>query len=256
MQTFHKPQQPNPAGPLGSGPGSAGFERPYAPMSASGARQILVLNAKGGCGKTTIATNLASYYATQGLGTVLLDHDPQGSSMQWLGLREEPLQAIHGIPAYRRPGMNVTRSFLLRLPSGTERVILDAPAGVQGGALIELVRGVDTILIPVLPSPIDIHAASHFIKDLLLVAKVRARSIRIGVVANRVRKNTRVYQSLERFLSSLNIPFVATLRDTQNYVRAAESGRGIHDLHQAHTCYDRRQWQAIIDWLEAREQDH
>lgn len=213
-------------------------------------RQILVINAKGGCGKTTIATNLASYYARQGRGTVLIDHDPQGSSMQWLSLRSGEARPIHGVAAHRPLVSGVTRSFLLRIPDGAERVVLDAPAGVQGHQLIELMREIDAILIPVLPSPIDIHAASRFIQDLLLVAKVRERNIRIGVVANRVRENTKVYQSLEKFLNALDIPFVARLRDTQNYVRAAEAGLGIHDLKRAGTSQDQRQWEALIRWLE------
>jgi len=213
-------------------------------------RQFLVINAKGGCGKTTIATNLASYYARQGRGTVLIDHDPQGSSMQWLSLRSSEVKPIHGVSAHRPVVSGVTRSFLLRIPDGAERVVLDAPAGVQGHQLIELMREIDAILIPVLPSPIDIHAASRFIQDLLLVAKVRARNIRVGVVANRVRENTKVYQSLEKFLNSLNIPFVARLRDTQNYVRAAELGVGVHDLKRSGASQDQRQWEALIRWLE------
>lgn len=217
---------------------------------ASPVRQILVINAKGGCGKTTIATNLASYYARQGRGTVLIDHDPQGSSMQWLSLRGTEAKPIHGVSAHRPVVSGVTRSFLLRIPDGAERVVLDAPAGVQGHQLIELMREIDAILIPVLPSPIDIHAASRFIQDLLLVAKVRARNIRVGVVANRVRENTKVYQSLEKFLNSLNIPFVARLRDTQNYVRAAEIGLGVHDLNRSGVAQDQRQWEALIRWLE------
>jgi len=217
---------------------------------ASPVRQILVINAKGGCGKTTIATNLASYYARQGRGTVLIDHDPQGSSMQWLSLRSAEAKPIHGVSAHRPVVSGVTRSFLLRIPDGAERVVLDAPAGVQGHQLIELMREIDAILIPVLPSPIDIHAASRFIQDLLLVAKVRARNIRVGVVANRVRENTKVYQSLEKFLNSLHIPFVARLRDTQNYVRAAEAGLGVHDLKRSGASQDQRQWEALIRWLE------
>ncbi len=215
-------------------------------------RQILVINAKGGCGKTTIATNLASYYARQGCRIALIDHDPQGSAMQWLSLRDKQYHSIYGVSSNRPVIGGVTRSFAMRVPPGTERAVLDAPAGVQGHQLIELIREVDTILIPVLPSPIDIHAASRFIKDLLLVAKVRARNIRVGVIANRVRENTRVYQSLEKFVGSLNIPFVARLRDTQNYVRAAEIGVGVHDLKRTGANQDQRQWEALIRWVEQR----
>ncbi|MFO7592710.1 MAG: ParA family protein [Pseudomonadota bacterium] len=216
-------------------------------------RRVLVVNAKGGCGKTTIATNLASYYASRKQATALLDYDPQGSSMQWLALRDEDYFSIHGVAAFRKPTTGTTRSWQLRLPAETERLILDAPAGIHGMPLIDLVRESDTIIVPVLPSPIDIHAASHFIRDLLLVAKVRARSIRVGVVANRVRKKTRVYQSLQRFLNTLNIPFVTFLRDTQNYVLSSEEGLGIHEWQGYKINQDRQQWEKLIRWIEAED---
>jgi len=218
-----------------------------------GARRVLVVNAKGGCGKTTIATNLASYYASRQLPAALLDYDPQGSSMQWLALRGDKRFQIHGVAAFRKPTSGMTRSWQMRLPAETERLILDAPAGIHGMPLIDLVRESDTIIVPVLPSPIDIHAASHFIKDLLLVAKVRSRSIRVGVVANRVRKKTRVYQSLQRFLETLHIPFVTYLRDTQNYVQSAEEGMGVHEWQGYNIRQDRQQWEKLIRWIEGED---
>lgn len=213
-------------------------------------RRVLVVNAKGGCGKTTVATNLASYYAAHKRYAALLDYDPQGSSMQWLASRSEQHFPIHGVAAFRKPTAGMTRTWQLRLPAETERLILDAPAGIHGMPLIDLVREADTIVIPVLPSPIDIHAASHFIKDLLLVAKVRARAIRVGVVANRVRKNTKVFSSLQRFLDSLNIPFVAYLRDTQNYVRSSEEGLGISEWEAHMVRHDRAQWDKLVRWID------
>ena len=223
------------------------------PAHARALRRVLVINAKGGCGKTTIATNLASYYASSGRATALLDYDPQGSSMQWLTLRSDERAPIHGVAAFRKPTSGMTRTYQMRVPAETERLILDAPAGIHGMPLIDLVRESDTIIVPVLPSPIDIHAASHFIRDLLLVAKVRARAIRVGVVANRVRTNAKVYQSLQRFLDSLNIPFVAYLRDTQNYVQSAEDGLGVFEWRGNRVHQDRRQWEALIRWIEASD---
>lgn len=218
-------------------------------VEAINLQRILVLNAKGGCGKTTLATNLAGYYAREGRTTALLDYDPQGSSMKWLSLRESEHNAIHGIAAFQRR-RDVTRAFQMRLPTEAERVIMDAPAGVAGLALADYVQRVDTILVPVLPSPIDIHAAAHFIQDLLLIGKVRARGVRVGIVANRVRENTLVYKDLERFLATLKLPLVATLRDSQNHIRAAEQGLGIHELERARTTADRQRWTPLIDWLE------
>ena len=217
-------------------------------------RKIVILNSKGGCGKTTLATNLASYFAGQGLATALLDHDPQGSSMRWLSLRPESKAPIYGIAAYERQRSDVTRSWQMRVPPDTRRMIIDAPAGVAGIQLYEYVRSADTILIPVLPSPIDIHAVSRFVQDLLLTGKARAFDVRLAVVANRVKPNTLVFQSLERFLHSLKYPFIARLRDTQNYVRASEQGVGIHDLEGSRVAKDRDQWRPLVDWIESVEE--
>jgi chromosome partitioning protein len=212
-------------------------------------QRILVLNAKGGCGKTTLATNLASYFADQGRVTALLDYDPQGSSMRWLSLRDPERPAIHGIAAFQRR-RNVTRAFQMRLPVEAERVVMDVPAGVTGLGLVEYVQRVDVILVPVLPSPIDIHAAAHFIQDLLLVGKIRTTGVKLAVVANRVREKTLVFKDLERFLTTLKLPLVATMRDSQNYIRAAEQGLGIHELEKRRTASDRERWLSLVDWLD------
>lgn len=213
-------------------------------------QRIIVLNTKGGCGKTTIATNLASQYANLGLSTSLMDYDSQGSSTRWLNLRSKERPLIHGVEAHKKPRGNVTRVWQNRIIPDTDRVILDAPAGVDHSQLLEFVRQVDTIIIPVLPSPIDIHAATRFVEDLLLVAKVRQAGVRVGVVANRVKKNTKIYQSLERFLKTLRLPFLTTLRDTQNYVRAAERGIGIHEMWDKRAEDDKNHWQPLLEWLE------
>ncbi len=211
--------------------------------------KILVVNSKGGCGKTTIATNLAGYIASIQRSPVLVDYDPQGSSIQWLKVRPDELAQIHGIAGFQRSTATVTRSWLMRFPPETDYVVIDAPAGIFGGALLELVRDINTIIIPVLPSAIDIHACSHFIEELLLVAKVRRHGVRVAVVANRVKANTVIFQSLKRFLNSLDIDFVTTLRDSQNYVRAAETGIAIHENIDRQHDKDRRQWRPLLQWL-------
>ena len=215
------------------------------------ARRVLVVNAKGGCGKTTIATNLAAYFSLR-QSTMLLDYDPQGSSMRWLKQRTDnrpPVIGMRGGEGAYRP--NVTRSWLMQNPD-YERTVIDAPAGVGGHDLAKLVQQADTILVPVQPSPIDIAATADFIRDLLLEGKVRSLDIRLGVVANRVKANTRVYQSLQRFLKTLGLPFIGVLRDTQNYMRAAEEGLGIHELTPSLVKQDVQQWQPILHWLDRK----
>lgn len=214
-------------------------------------RKIVVLNPKGGSGKTTVAINLAAYYAANGRLPVLMDYDPQGSSTRWLRKRSADQPGIHGIAAFER-NSRVTRSFLLRTPAGADRIIVDTPAAVLPHELADLVRGADSILVPVLPSDIDIHACSRCISDLLLVAKVKRSEDRIGVIANRVRRNTVVFNTLMRFLDTLGIPVITTLRDSQNYLRAAEHGHGIHEMKAYLVREDVDSWAPLIDWLETR----
>lgn len=214
-------------------------------------QKILVINSKGGCGKTTMATNLASYFVTQDLATALLDFDPQGSSIRWLNQRPKLGPSIYGVHvASRKNNTGVTRSFQMRVPPETERMIIDAPAGVTGNELLDLIHYVDTIIVPVLPSSIDIHAVTRFIEELLVVGKVRQKGLNIAVVANRAKKNTLTYKSLERFLKTLKLPFITTLRDTQNYVHAAERGIGIFEMWDKRTEGDKEQWRPLTRWLE------
>ncbi len=211
--------------------------------------RIVVLNPKGGSGKTTIATNLASYFASRQQKPVLMDFDPQGSSLRWVRKRPAELPPIHAVNAFDKD-TRTTRTFRLRVPDFSTHVIVDTPAAVEPQLLPELTREARKIIVPVLPSDIDIHACSRCIRDLLLVAKIRREDNRLGVVANRVRRNTLTYESLIRFLETLGIPIVARLRDSQNYLRAAELGIGVHEMKSYIVREDIDEWRPLIEWLE------
>jgi len=211
-------------------------------------QRIVVLNPKGGSGKTTIAINLAGYLASRGQAPVLMDFDPQGSSVRWVKKRQPAQPPVQVIAAFERDN-RTTRSFQLRVPNEATHVIVDTPAALAARELPEMTRNADKIIVPVLPSDIDIHTCSSCIRDLLLVAKIRREDDRIGVIANRIRRNTLAYQGLIRFLQTLGIPIVATLRDSQNYVRAAELGIGLHEMKTYLAQDDLEQWQPLIEWL-------
>jgi chromosome partitioning protein len=213
-------------------------------------QRILVTNAKGGCGKTTITTNIASHYARLGKNVRLFDHDSQGSSLAWINRRGEDLAPITGVDASKNSDHRLTRSWQLRVPPETDVAIIDSPAGTDITELASLFQPNDSVLIPVLPSPIDIHATAHFIKALLTTGRARKKMVRLAVVANRVRKNTLMYHSLERFLFGLNIPFISSLRDTQLYARAIELGVGVQEVATSRNKIDREQWAPIFRWLD------
>lgn len=217
-------------------------------------QRIIILNPKGGSGKTTIATNLAARFAVTGEITTLMDLDPQGSSARWLRKRPQAQAPIHGIAGFERSA-TVTRSWQMRVPAQCTTLVVDTPAALDPQNLPEITRGADAVLVPVMPSDIDIHAAAKCIADLLLVAKIRRSDDRIGIIANRVRSNTLISQALMRFLNSLDIPLVATLRDTQNYVRSAESGMGIHEMPSWQVRQDLEQWEQLSLWLSQKNRD-
>jgi chromosome partitioning protein len=218
-------------------------------------QRIVVLNPKGGSGKTTVAINLASHFAVSGEHPVLMDYDVQGSSSHWVRKRDEQRPHVHLISVFEREAL-ATRTFELRLPATTSRVIIDTPAAVEAQEMPELTRTADKILVPVLPSDIDIHACSRCVQNLLLVAKVHRSENRLGIIANRVRRNTLSSQALMRFLDTLGVPIIASLRDSQTYVRAAELGLGLAEMTPHLVAEDLEQWQPVFKWLDAPTTRH
>jgi chromosome partitioning protein len=207
----------------------------------------LVINSKGGSGKTTVTTNLASYFASQGVTTTILDYDPQGSGLNWLQLRERPGTRLYGANAAPQKGPRI-RSIEMHVPADTRQLVIDAPAGASGLLLQEMLSRANCIVIPVAPSAFDIYATANFVKDLLLVGRIRTRSIRLAVVANRVRSSA-VYRPLERFLGSLGLPFLTRISDSEVYVRAAETGIGIFEMDASVAAAEREEFMPIVDWV-------
>ena len=212
--------------------------------------KISVMNTKGGCGKTTIATNLASYCASSGYGTALFDYDKQASSSRWLKTRPSNRPPIHGVAAFEPPRMGMTRTWQMKVPQDTSYIINDTPAGYALIDIEDRVAETDVILIPVLPSSIDIHSTADFIRDLLLIGKARTHNTRLAIITNRTRIRTKSVEKLERFLNKLDIPVIARIRDTQHYVSAVEQGLGIHELDKRDAQKDRETWAKLLDWLD------
>lgn len=223
---------------------------PLVAIQLLSACRILVINGKGGSGKTTLSTNLAAWLAKRGEATALIDADPQGSASHWIASRSHELPNIFGVKI--ELNSRITRSFQWRAPKSTRWLITDAAPGLSGIALDDLIQNHDLIIVPVLPSDIDIRASARFIGELLLTQSMRRQRRPIAVVANRVKQQTSAWEKLQKFLLSLNIPYPATLRDTQNYVRAYSEGRGIADYPQQSHERDRQDWALLLRWLDAQ----
>jgi len=207
-------------------------------------RHIMVLNAKGGCGKSTLATNIASYFATQGAAVALADYDPQRSSLDWLARRPDDRAPIAAVAGFE--------DGLRHVPRNADILVIDAPARSHGGELKDLVKHAETIIVPVLPSTIDMQATTTFLEELRAVPKIAKKQAKIAAVANRVRDNTLIFDDLDEYLTRARVPYIATLREAQNYVRAYTRGIGIFELPEYLAWPDWDEWEPLTAWLRSK----
>jgi len=201
----------------------------------------LVANPKGGAGKSTVATNLAGYFARQGHATMLGDLDRQQSALAWLGVRPDVLPRIQ---SWDRSDEKVARP-----PKGVTHVVLDTPAGLHGHALRDAIRLADRVIIPVQPSLFDILATQSFLRKLADRGVLDSDG-RVGVLGMRVDARTRAAEQLQRFVEQLEMPVLGFLRDTQNYVQLAAHGLTLWDVAPSRVERDLEQWQSVIAWVE------
>jgi chromosome partitioning protein len=207
-------------------------------------RAILVANPKGGCGKTTLATNLAGYLASQNHRVVMWDLDQQKSSLNWLALRSSELPTITRLGLERG---EASQSIMEK----NDWLVLDSPAGINGKNLSHALKLAHKILVPIQPSVFDMVTTRDFIDRLMEEKTIQRHKAFIGIVGMRVDPRTRAASTLEQFLSQYNLPILAYLRDTMVYVNSAFNGKSIFDLpfHQAER--DLMQWQPLTKWLKA-----
>ena len=200
---------------------------------------IVVANPKGGVGKSTLATNAAGFLAAAGHSVMLGDVDRQQSSRQWLKLRPAQLPLIRG--------WDVAADHIVRPPKGITHVVLDTPAGLHGKRLDAVMRIADRLLIPLQPSLFDIQTTHAFI--LALRQHPRAAEVKLGLVGMRVREHTRANEQLHQYLSTLTVPVVGWLRETQNYVQLAARGLTLWDVAPSRVERDLEQWAPLAAWV-------
>jgi chromosome partitioning protein len=206
-------------------------------------RRILVASSKGGCGKTTIATHLAAHYADAGKKTALVDHDRQRSSWHWCQRRPEGVQPVLGIEG--------TRRWPKEVPADTEYVIVDTAAGITADEIASLLENIDAMVLPILPSVIDLDATAAFLKELKGVARLRNKRDRVplGLIANRIKPWTNQSQESIATMKAFGLPIVAELRDTQAYALTTGLGKSLFDYHSEQVRSHQEDWAPLFRWL-------
>jgi len=205
-------------------------------------RMILVASSKGGVGKTTVATNLAAHDAVDGKRTVLVDADPQASSMHWCAKRAGMDSAVLPVDGTRRDWQG-------KVPDDAQRVIVDGRAGAMADDLATYLAVVDAVVVPILPSMLDIEATVPFLDSLARHPRVHKGKLKVGLVANRMKPWTNASQHALGLLKAWPYPVVAQFRDTQAYVLLAGLGKGLYDYHSEQVRSHQADWAPLFKWL-------
>jgi len=203
---------------------------------------VLVASSKGGCGKTTLATNLAAHYAADGKRTVVVDADRQGSSQRWC----EKRVLLGGIVL---PVDGTRRGWQQRIPADAQRAVIDTPAGIRASEIADWIDDVNVIVVPVLPSTIDLEASAAFLAELADLPRIKRGKVAVGLVANRLKPWTSASQQALDQIRQLPFPLVAQIRDTQAYVLLAGLGKSIFDYHSEQVRSHQDDWAKLLRWI-------
>ena len=210
--------------------------------------RILVANSKGGCGKTTLTTNLAGYFANSGKNVAVFDCDPQGSSLAWCQQRPAHLAAITAV-AGNDPARGLAPGWMLRIPPATDILLIDTPAGLRGHEFDQFARHADALIVPVVPSSIDFRATLGFIDMVRKREEVRKGRLRLAMIANRLRANTVSARQLDSALGRMTSAAMIRVRDSQIYVGMAEHGQSVFDSATKAVLAHRGDWTPLLNWL-------
>ena len=203
---------------------------------------VLVASSKGGCGKSTLTTQLASHFAQQHKHTAIVDADRQRSSLRWAARRPEDVPGVLGAEGGKKA--------LAALPPDTQRVLIDTPAGAGARELALYLDTADAIVVPVLPSAFDLDATLSFLDELRAIPRVRRGKLPVALVGNRLKPWTRASQdAMAELADAAPFPLLAQLRDSQAYVLLTALGKGIFDYHSEQVRNQQADWDPLLRWF-------
>jgi len=202
----------------------------------------LVACSKGGCGKSTLVTQLASHWAQAGQRTAIVDADRQHSSYHWAELRPDTVPGVLALEGGRRG--------LQRVPEDTQQLLVDTPAGAGERELEPYLELANVLLVPVLPSSFDLDATLRFLAELQAIGRIKRGKLPVALVANRLKPWTHASQdALARLAAESPFPIAAQLRDSQAYVLLTALGKGIFDYQSEHVRNHQQDWKALLRWI-------
>lgn len=210
-------------------------------------KTVLVASSKGGVGKSTIATHLAAHAALAGRRTALVDADPQASSMRWCQRRASLDSAV--LPINGARGSGGRKVWQNAIPDGTQRLAIDAAAGTMAADLDAFLQQADAVVVPVLPSALDIEATVPFLDSLARHPRVRRGKLPVALVGNKLKPWTNASQQALQLLDAWPYPLVAQLRDSQAYAVLTGLGKSLFDYHSAQVREHQGDWQPLLRWL-------
>ena len=202
--------------------------------------QICVINGKGGCGKTTISTNLAAAYASSGLVTDLVDLDPLRGASAWHKRRA----AKHAVVSLRSAKDPVPSS------ATVQRIVVDCPASMRSAKVRDAVRAANVLVVPLLPSIFDEQATKRFMRRLNEALQATKKGRPILIVSNRYRRNSIACVQLDEFIRKLHQTPTAHIPDRSIYSQLAQNGQSIFDVGARVATTQQEHWMPLIEAIE------
>ncbi|MGF1694904.1 ParA family protein [Vibrio kyushuensis] len=211
------------------------------------AKRIITLNLKGGVGKSTFTAGLLSQLVAEGHNVELIDFDRQESSYSWANSIPEVVCQTYN-PALKSFSEMAST---LKVNTSSEYVVIDSPANFSDRELFRYLKYADYIVIPMQPSPIDLHSSLPLINNLIDQHLYKGREIKVGFVLNRVYPGDERLLSVQKLLSNFRqFKSLGIMSESAHYQEAFYYKKLV-----GHSTKDSELWQDTLTWLDACDEN-